>query len=287
MTTGGPVRATAALVLSTLLAGAPGARAAPLVVARAEGDRRAQLGDLVEDVELRTLDGRKERLLAKGARVNVLVFVRTEQKHSADTLKALAAQEAEFAQRAVRWVAIVSDSASADDVRALVAASGIRMPVLLDAGDAVYAALGVRLHPVIAMVDASRKLVAWEPFRQINYAERSRVRVRWALGEVSEAEVAKVDAPEEAPNRSTDEGRARRHVNYARMLLKMGDHAQALAEVRKALEMAPSAVAYALEGEVLAAMGKCPDATRAFDAALKIEPTNATVAQVKRSCCGG
>ncbi len=281
----GHVLATA-LLLSTLLAAAPAARGAPLVVARAEGDRHAQVGDLVEDRELRTLDGRRERLLGKGTKANVLVFFRTEQKHSLDTLKALAAQEAEFARKPVRWVAIVSDVTAPDEVRCVVSAAGLRMPVLLDAGDALYAELGVRLHPVLVFVDASRRITAWEPFREINYAERARVRVRYLLGEVSEEEVARVDAPQESPNRSTDEGRAKRHVNYARMLLKMGDHAQALAEVKRALEIAPSAAAYALEGEVLAAMGKCPDAAKAFDAALSIEPGN-TLAQAKKSSCGG
>ena len=66
----------------------------------------------------------------------------------------------------------------------------------------------------------------------------------------------------------------------------MGEHQQALAEVQKALLISPSAAAYALQGEILAALGKCPDATRAFEAALKIEPGNA-VAQAKRSSCGG
>ncbi len=277
---------TSALLLATAIATAPGARGAPIVVARAEGDRRAQVGDLVEDRELRTLDGRRERLLGKATKANVLVFFRTEQKHSLDTLKSLAAQEAEFARKPVRYVAIVSDQTPPDEVRAVVAESGLRMPVLLDAGDALYAELGVRLHPVLVFVDASRRITAWEPFREINYADRARVRVRYLLGEASAAEVAKVDQPEEAPNRSTEEGKAKRHVNYARMLLKMGEQAQALAEVQKALEIAPSAAAYALEGEVLAAMGKCPDAARAFDAALKIEPGNA-VAQARRSSCGG
>ncbi len=275
-----------ALLVAALLAAAPDARGGPLVVARAEGDRHAQVGDLVQDLELRTLDGHKERLLGKGTKANVLVFFRVEQKHSLDTMKALAAQEAEFARKSVRFVGIVSDSYPPEAIRALVSEAGVRMPILIDAGDALYSEMGVRLHPLLVFVDAGRRLAAWEPFRQLNYAERTRVRVRWLLGEATEAEVAKVDAPEEAPVRSTEEGKAKRHVNYARILLQMGDHAQALAEVQKALEMAPSAAAYALEGEVLAAMGKCRDATMAFDAALKIEPGNA-VAQARKSSCGG
>ncbi len=284
-------RAAAAAVLasSAVLAGPTRARAAdraPLVIARSEGDRHIQIGDVVDDVELATIDGRKDRLLGKSAKANVFVFFRPDQEHSLDTLKELAACEVEFKAKPVRFVGIVSDSSPTEDVRAAVSASGVRMPVLVDAGDALYAKLGVRLHPLIGVVDGKRKLVAWEPFRKINYCERARVRVRYLLGEVSEAEVAKVDEPDASENKSTEEGKAKRHLNFARMLLQMGEHAQALAEVQKALMISPSAAAYAFQGEVLAAMGKCPDAARAFDAALKLEPGN-KIAQTKRSSCGG
>ncbi len=281
--------AAAVLASSAVLSGPLRTRAAdraPIVVARSEGDRHAQIGDLVDDVELLTVDGRKDRLLGKGMKANVFVFFRPDQEHSVDTLKELATCEAEFQAKPVRFVGIVSDASPADEVRTVVKSTGVRMPVLVDTGDALYSKLGVRLFPLIGIVDAKRKLVAWEPFRKINYCERARVRVRYLLGEASEADIAQVDAPEASENKSTEEGKAKRHVNFARMLLQMGDHAQALAEVQKALLIAPSAAAYLLQGEVLAAMGKCPDATRAFDAALKIEPGN-KVAQAKRSSCGG
>lgn len=281
--------AAAALAVSAVVARAPRARAAdraPIFVARSEGDRHAQLGDLVDDVELPTVDGRKDRLLGKGMKANVFVFFRPDQEHSLDTLKELAACEVEFQSKPVRFVGVVSDSSPADEVRTAVNAAGVKMPVLVDTGDALYARLGVRLYPLIGVVDGKRKLVAWEPFRKINYCERARVRVRYLLGEATELDIAKVDAPEASENKSTEEGKAKRHVNFARMLLQMGDHAQALAEVQKALLIAPSAAAYTLQGEVLAAMGKCPDAARAFDAALRIEPGN-KVAQAKRSSCGG
>jgi tetratricopeptide (TPR) repeat protein len=255
--------------------------------ARAAGDeRRVQIGDLVDDVELATLDGRKDRLLGKGMKANVFVFFRPQQEHSLETLKVIAECEAEFRAKPVRFVGVVSDSWSADEVRATVKEAGIRMPVLVDAGDGLYAKLGVRLHPLIGIVDGKRKLTAWEPFRKINYCERARVRVRYLLGEVSEAEIAKVDEPPQPTQATKDEGVARRHVNFARMLTQMGEHGQALAEVQKALLISPSAAAYALQGEILAALGRCPDAARAFDAALKIEPGNA-VAQTKRSSCRG
>lgn len=246
-------------------------------------DRRVQVGDAVEDTELRTLDGRKDRLLAKGTKANVLVFFRLQQERSLDTMKDLASCEKEFAGKPVRFVGVVSGAWPLEDVKAFVRDAGVRMTVLVDEGDALYGKLGIRLHPVIAIVDARRKLLAFEPFRQINYCDRVRVRIRWALGEATEADVAKVDEPERTVTH-TESGVARRHLNFARQLHRIKQDEKALDEVKKSLAFAPSADAYALQGEVLAALGKCPDALRAFEAALKMEPAHAVAKDGKKAC---
>ncbi len=255
--------------------------------ARAESDRadrRVQIGDTVQDVQLDALQGGKDHLLAKGVKANVFVFFRPEQEHSVDTLKDLATCEKEFAAKPVRFVGIVSDSWPADEVKALVKDTGVRMTVLVDRGDALYGALGIRLHPVIGIVDQKGKLTAFEPFREINYCERIKVRIRYLLGEVPEAEIAKVDEPARSPLPHSDEGVARRHVNFARRLHEIGQHEKALEEVQKGLAISPSAAGFALQGQVLAALGRCPDALRAFDAALKIEPANVVATEGKKRC---
>lgn len=273
--------------LSLAAAGLLGLAAGLLVVpaaAAASSDRRVQVGDPVEDAELRTLDGGRDRLLARGAKANVLVFFRPQQERSLDTLRDLAACERDFASKPVRFVGIVSDSWTTDEVRALVRDSGVRMTVLVDEGDALYGRLGVRLHPIVAIVDGRRRLAAWEPFRQINYCERVRVRIRLALGEATEADVARVDDPARATTR-TEEGVARRHLQFARMLERVGQREKALEEVERSLAIHPGAEAHALRGELLAGAGRCPEALRAFDAALALEPANAA-AQDGRKRCG-
>jgi peroxiredoxin len=259
----------------------------PAGLARAEeerSDRRVQVGEPVQDFQLDTLEGGKDRLLSKGAKANVFVFFRPEQERSIDTLKDLAGCEKEFAGKPVRFVGVVSDSWPADEVKALVRDTGVKMTVLVDKGDAVYGALGIRLHPVIGIADAKGKLAAFEPFRAINYCERVKVRIRWLLGEATAADVAKVDEPERSPLPHSDEGVAKRHLNFARMLLKIGQPDKALDEVQKGLAVQPSAALYALRGEILAATGKCPDAVAAFDAALKIEAANAVATEGKKRC---
>jgi peroxiredoxin len=276
----------ARVVAAALLAAVEGIGvAAPGQTVAGELDRRVQVGDQVEDVELRTIDGGKAHLLQKGATANVFVFFRPEQDHSADTLKDMARCEKEFEKRPVRWVGVVSDSWPTETVQALVKEAGIQMPVLVDAGDALYGKLGIRMHPVIGIVDRSGKLAAFEPFRQINYCERIRVRIRLQLGEATAADVAKVDDPAPTPLPHSDQGVSRRHVNFARRLHELKQDDQALAEVQKALGLAPSAAAWALRGEILAGRGACPEAAQAFDAALKIEPANAVALEGKKKGC--
>lgn len=250
-----------------------------------ELDRRVQIGEQVDDVELRTIDGGKAHFLQKGVAANVFVFFRLEQDRSADTLREMARCEKEFEKRPVRWVAVVSDSWPAEEVKALVRETGIKMPVLVDAGDALYGKLGIRLHPVIGIVDRAGKLAAFEPFRQLNYCERIRVRIRLQLGEATEADVARVDEPAATPLPHSDQGVSRRHVNFARRLHDLKQDDQALAELQKALALAPSAGAWALRGEILAGRGQCAEAAQALEAALKIEPANAVALEAKKKGC--
>lgn len=241
------------------------------------------VGERVADAELPTLDGGRHRLLAPGARVNVVVFFRPEQDHSAETLRDLAAIERELAGRPVHFVAVVSGGWPAADVSAFVAKTGARMPVLVDAGDALYGRMGVRLHPSIGVLDGAGLLLAYEPFRKINHGERIRARIRRALGELTDADVAAVENPARGETR-TEAGVARRHVQYARSLLRLGKPAAALAEAEKALAAGPGADAYAVRGQSLAALGRCPEALRAFDAALKLDPASAVALEGRKAC---
>jgi hypothetical protein len=238
---------------------------------------------MVPNAQLRTLDGQRHDLLSRTAKANVFIFFRPRQEHSTGTLKQMALCEQEFAGKPVHWVAIVSDSWPAEEVRATVRESGAQMPVLVDEGDALYGKLGVRLHPVIGIVDGAHRLVAYEPFREINYCDRVRAKLRFVLGEITAADVEKAEHPEKATTR-TDEGVAHRHLNYARNLVRIGKLDRALDEAQRSLGVMPTAGAYALQGRILAAQGRCVDAARAFDAALKLKPGNAEALEAKKTC---
>src|SRR4051794_3867235 len=120
-----------------------------------------EIGQKIENPSLPTLEGGNHELVATKALANVFIFIRPEQDHSAETLRAMAECEEEFAGKPVHWVAVVSDAYPADQVKAFVRGTGVRMPVLVDAGDRLYGALGVRLHPTVGIADGAAKLLAY------------------------------------------------------------------------------------------------------------------------------
>jgi tetratricopeptide (TPR) repeat protein len=245
-----------------------------------------EVGQVLDDDELPTLDGGKAQLLSKKALANVFIFFRPGQDHSIDTLKAMADCEREFAEKPVHWAAIVSSRWDAEDVRATVRETGIRMPVLVDTDDQLYGKIGVRLHPVIGIADGAFKLLAYEPFHKINYCDRIRARIRYALHEITLADVDKVDNPPKALFPNEIKGAvAKRHVRWGEILLRKKQFEKAAGEARQVLEKEPDHLeANLLLARALAAQGHCEDAALAYDHALAIDPKNAAAAEGKRRC---
>ena len=240
-----------------LVAAAAWLAAGILAPAASPAFREVAVGDLVKNRRMPTLDGRTEQLLGP-ARANVFVFFRTGQEHSASALAQLAKLEAELAGKPVRFVAIVSAADPREDVRAMVKASGVRMPVLLDEADALYGELGVVLHPSIGIANPDGRLVGYQPFRKLNLLDATRARIQLALGEIDEAALAKVLDPPAAP---VAVNRAHARVNLARKLLASGAVDAAVTSARAGLALDPGlADAHAVLAEALARSGKCDEA---------------------------
>ncbi|HET9599754.1 MAG TPA: hypothetical protein VFP65_29540 [Anaeromyxobacteraceae bacterium] len=246
-------------------------------------------GDVLENVELPTLDGGKHAYLSKKHLANVFVFFRPNQDHSLETLRAMAKCEKEFADKPVHFVAIVSASWDAEEVRAVVRESGIAMPVLVDRDDQLYGRLGVRLHPAIGVANEKLELLAYEPFHKINYCDRIRGKIRYALHEIDLAEVYKTEHPPKALFPNEIPGAVEhRHVRMGENFLRAKQYDRALAEATQVLEKNPAyAPAHALMGDALAAQGKCADAARSWEQAKKLDPKAGANAEAHASVCRG
>jgi tetratricopeptide (TPR) repeat protein len=217
----------------------------------------------------------------------VFVFFRPDQEHSLDTLRRLAQMETELAGKSVRWVAIVSGDYPAGEVRQAVREAGIRMPVLVDRGNAFYGKLGVRLQPVVGIAGADHRLAAYEHFVKVNMGERVRARIRRILGEITDADVDRVLEPPTTAVESGPPVVSRRYVKLARALLEAKATEKAKQMARKALEAdAGSAAAHAVLGEALAAEGKCAEAEAAFAEALRLDPREPAALAGRAACAG-
>jgi tetratricopeptide (TPR) repeat protein len=245
----------------------------------------ADPGTLVPNVTLTSLAGGKEKLLSPTAKANVVVFFRPNNERSLDALKQMATCQKDLAGKPVYWVAVVSSVETSADVKAMVAEAGVRMPVLLDENDKLYEQLGVRLHPMIAIIDAKSRLVAMESYRQLDYCDIIKTHVKVLLGEATQAQLEQAlnPTPTELPGVDPSK-KAMRDVNMARKLLEIGEAAEAVKFAQRALELAPVADAYTVMGAAYTKQGKCADAQKAFDQALKLNPADAAAAAGKAGC---
>jgi tetratricopeptide (TPR) repeat protein len=242
-----------------------------------------EIGDVVENVELKSIDGRKLAVVSKKAQANIVVFFRTGQEFSSDALKAMAECEKEFEAKPVNWVAVVSDTEPLDEVRQLVAESGVHMPVLVDVGDAFYGRLEIRLHPYTVIFDKDRRVAVREPFHKIGYCDRIKAQIRFVLREISAEDVARLENPDKGTFRIPG-GVAKRHLNYGRLLLEQKKWEKALEQADKALADGPLAPAYTLRGSALVGQGKCAEAIAQFDQALKLDPADVAAKEGRKAC---
>jgi tetratricopeptide (TPR) repeat protein len=246
----------------------------------------AEVGTRVEPADLPAAGGGKAALLAPGARANVLVFFRADQERSLEALRLLADCERDLG-KAVHWAAVVSGSASAPDARAAAAAAGVQMPVLVDEGDRLYDRLEIRLFPAVVITDGKGALQAVEPYRQLDFADVVRARVRFVLGEIDRATLDRALEPPASRLPGDDPvKKAMRDVNMARRLIDLGQYAAAAKQAQRALEVAPVPAAFPVLATAYARLGRCAESARALEQARKLGTDPKEIAAARALCAG-
>ncbi len=241
----------------------------------------AQPGTKVDDVQLPALSGGQTRLLQAGAQAHVLVFVKPNHPRCAEALQELASREG--TPPGTRWVAVVPGDASPEEVRALAREGGVKMPFLFDVGDKLYGKLEISLHPTIAIIDKKGVLAAVEPYRRIQFGDRVIAQIRFALGEITAAQLAAEEDPARAETHS-DESASNGHVKFAGQLMKLDQLDQALTEVNKGLAMTPTAGAYGMQARILKRLGRCEEANKALTLAAKLDPGSGNALAAQEPC---
>lgn len=245
-----------------------------------------EVGQILDEVSLKVLEGGGTApLVERSSSATVAIFFRPGQDRSTDTLKTVGTCGDPLSRKGVRTVGVVSGETPPEEIRQTLAAAGATLPVLLDAGDALYARAGIRMHPAILILDRARKITGFEPYHQVDFCAIIGARVRRALGELDDAALAKAMAPADSKLPGADPlGVAMRHVSFGRKLLKGGASVAAHENAQKSLAISPTAAAWVLEGDAFVAEGKCPDARRAYDSALQLDAQDAAALAGKSRC---
>jgi tetratricopeptide (TPR) repeat protein len=247
----------------------------------------AEVGTQIDAVDLPALAGGKAPLFSAGSKANVLVFFRPDQERSLEALRQLAGCEKELS-RGVRWVAVISGSASPADARAAASSAGVRMPVLVDERDKLYDRLGIRMYPALVITDGKGVVQAVEPYRQLDFADAVKAQVRFVLGEIDKTARDRALDPEASllPGQDDPTKKAMRDVNMARRLVELGQYEAAVKQAQRALEQAPVPAAFPVLAMAYAKLGRCADAARMLDQAQKLAPESAEIAAARALCAG-
>jgi tetratricopeptide (TPR) repeat protein len=240
-------------------------------------------GDALPEKTLPGLDGRPRPYLPQ-AKVTVFFFVTPTTRNCQLALRELAGLEKELAGRGVAFVPLVSGAVADGDTTRELADAGLQAVPLKDEGDALYGALGAALTPVVGVADEQHRLLAYLPFKKLNYADAVRAWVRFGLGELSKEQLAALLTP--APVADGGEAQvAHRYLRLAEKQLQAGHRDQALANVKKSLERDPaSAAAHALFGAVLVAEGRCDEARAPLARALELDPGQPMALEARKGC---
>ena len=241
------------------------------------------IGDQVPELTLPGLTGGTVDLVTATA-CSVFVFFRPGQENSERVLTQVSELAKRHADKSIHWIGIVSSTYPAADVQALAQAVGLTIPIGVDKGDALYGKLGVILHPSVGVVDRAHRLVAYQPFRKVGFADMLEAQVRRVLGEISEGELAQVLNPAKAVDNDTL-AKAQTHLRMAEMLFKMKSYEGAAASARKSIENDPTlAAARGLLAAALANAGNCAGAQAEIAAALALDPREPRAIEAKRLC---
>ncbi len=230
-----------------------------------------EVGAPAPNPSLAGLDG-VERALLDPERVTVFLFFNPQQDHSLEVLRALAELQGEMGEAAIDWVGVVSDRFPSQGVISAIAESGVSLETLIDSGDRLYGALGVRLYPTMGIADSGGVLLAYLPYAKVNYMGALEAHLKHAQGQIDDEALDRALHPISV-DVGTHEAEIGRTLKFARMLWDREKQEKALAQAKEAVEAAPElAEPHAVVGIFLVEMGNCDEGRESLNRALSIDP---------------
>jgi len=245
------------------------------------------VGDRAPRTELATMGGGRAPLFKDNVRTNVFVFLEPEQESTEPVLATLAKLEQRFADSSVYFSLVVSDTAKLAPLRATLQKHSVRMPVLIDAGDALEGQLGVLVFPSVGILDGKGELLRYQFFLKVNFFNVLEAEIRRALGEIDDSQLDAVLNPSR-PQWGGDVAASARYIKLAEIQLKAGQYDKAMMSAKNALEKDPkSATAHGMAAAIWAAQGKCTEALAEAQRALALDGRETHASSAREQCGTG
>ncbi|RME56469.1 MAG: hypothetical protein D6795_01340 [Deltaproteobacteria bacterium] len=171
--------------------------------------------------------------------VLLLSFLEENQETSREAAEILGGLQKRYAKRKVLFFGIMEAGHRIGGI-----------PCLRDSDRRISGRFGVVAYPTTALFDRNNRLIDVFPGKGINFGQQVEHAIRFALGEISEAERRRLDRP--PPERgATAQHRAEAFLNFARLSFEQNRLDQAKKLLDRSISLYESAGAYLLYGEIL------------------------------------
>lgn len=242
-------------------------------------------GRPIPNATLPTLDGGSIPIVSNNASLNMFIFFEPQQERSLTALNMLSRLCSTFANRKVHCTAIVSDLFSKSVVQKSIAkAKWVAAGTAIDKDNSYYLRLGQVLHPSFWIVSNTAVLHTYEPYASGDLFEWLSARVKFALGDITEAQLTKAfSRPKGTKEQLID--RAQLNLAFAKKLIAEKKADKALVHAQRAIDInATFAEAYLFIGVIYSQQGRCELAIPYLNETLRLDKKNKKALQHLASC---
>ncbi len=231
-------------------------------------------GDQAPDFTLSSLDGSTYSLSSYRGSLVVLIYFRTDQKHSLLALEELKMNRNKYGKRNVQYIGISAEKREKDELLNRANELNIDFPVLLDEERNVYSTYGIRVYPTTLIVDGEGNVAASLPGHALSYKLRLDSTIRFLLGDIDKSQLEKLLLPEKrVPDASALY--AERTYNLALRFTEAQFFDQSIELVKQSIEAKPDmAKSHILLGYLLLDAHDSDNAVEQFETALHIDPSS-------------
>ena len=247
-----------------------------LLAMPADASRDLKPGDKVPDFTLQDTDGKDFSFAGLNNKVSVIVFWRAEQERSIQALVALQGVYAEFKEQGVEVLALSSDKDGLEPIGEIKQSKHLNFTLLYDKDQKAYGDYGIIGIPSTFVIDKEGKLSYYYPGYRSDYARQIKGHLEVLLGKKTAEQLQSELKPNEKPEVSEAEKKARRYLNAGNRLLEKRMLQLAMVQFQKAVQEDPALVEPHLHlGDIYIAQRKTEEAAAEFGKAIELEPESA------------